>query len=283
MLERIVTEEELGIVIGEASSGGKAISPILSLDPDIVLIDLLMPELDGIETMERVKKSGFRGQFIMISQIENKEMVGEAYEKGVEFFIHKPINKIEVKTILARIEDQLRMKHSFHVIQESLARVGPIKTPEHSRRKTVKEIVIDNLGKMGMLGEAGCDDLISIIELLMAHDEKIVQIPPLKELYEAVAGQRKKSKQEIEKESKAIEQRIRRALLVAINHLASLGTIDYMNPEFEYYAPRYFEFDEVRKQMLHLQEGGKQSIKARINIKKFLQVLYMETKEKFNV
>ena len=32
----------------------------------------------------------------MISQIVNKEMVGEAYEKGIEFFIHKPINRVEV-------------------------------------------------------------------------------------------------------------------------------------------------------------------------------------------
>ena len=58
-----------------------------------------------------------------------------------------------------------------------------------------------------------------------------------------------KSKQDdIKKESKSIEQRIRRTILAAINNLASLGSIDYTNPEFEYYAPRYFEFQEIRNE-----------------------------------
>lgn len=90
MLEKVITEGELGIVVGKAESGVKALSSILSLQPDIVLIDLLMPGLDGIETMEQLKGQGFPGQFIMISQIVNKEMVEEAYEQGVEFlFINR--------------------------------------------------------------------------------------------------------------------------------------------------------------------------------------------------
>ena len=57
----------------------------------------------------------------MISQVVNKEMVGEAYEKGVEFFIHKPINRIEVKSILAKTAEQFRLKDSIMAIRESLA------------------------------------------------------------------------------------------------------------------------------------------------------------------
>lgn len=102
MLRKIITEGDLGIVIGEAESGIDCISSILTMHPDVVLIDLLMPELDGIETMEHLKMNGFQGQFIMISQVVNKEMVGEAYAKGVEFFIHKPINRIEVQSILEK-------------------------------------------------------------------------------------------------------------------------------------------------------------------------------------
>ena len=52
---------------------------------------------------------------------------------------------------------------------------------------------------------------------------------------------------DIKKESKAIEQRIRRTILAAVNNLASLGCVDYTNPEFEYYAPRYFDFQEIQK------------------------------------
>ena len=80
------------------------------------------------------------------------------------------------------------------------------------------------------------------------------QLPPLKDLYEAVARQNRNRNVDVKKESKAIEQRIRRTILAAINNLASLGAIDYTNPEFEYYAPRYFDFQEIRNRMKQIQE-----------------------------
>ena len=99
-----------------------------------------MPELDGIETMEQLRKQGFQGQFIMISQIVNKEMVGEAYEKGVEFFIHKPINRVEVQSILKKMAEQFRLKNSLISIRESLAHIGSATTLQ-PKKKSVKEIV----------------------------------------------------------------------------------------------------------------------------------------------
>ncbi|MBO1911380.1 response regulator, partial [Microvirga sp. 3-52] len=59
MLAQIITEGALGAVIGEAESGKKSLPFILSTQPDFVLIDFLMPELDGIETIEQLQKEGF--------------------------------------------------------------------------------------------------------------------------------------------------------------------------------------------------------------------------------
>ena len=56
----------------------------------------------------------------MISQVVNKEMVAEAYEKGIEFFIHKPINKVEVQMVLRKTEEQYRLKNSIQAIRQSL-------------------------------------------------------------------------------------------------------------------------------------------------------------------
>ena len=276
MLEQIITEGELGMVIGEAKNGVKSLSLILSTHPDVVLIDFLMPELDGIETIEKLRTEGFQGQFIMISQVVNKEMVGEAYEKGVEFFIHKPINRVEVHSILRKTAEQLRLKDSLKTIRESLAYIDTAKTTE--RQRSVKEIVLSILNDMGIIG-AGSDDIVLMIEMLMNRSERVAQLPPLKDLYEAVARQSEAAN--INKESKAIEQRIRRTILTAVNNLASLGTIDYTNPEFEYYAPRYFDFQEIRNQMKYIQEGSSGPTKVKINIKKFLQVLYLETENKY--
>lgn len=279
MLKKIITEDDLGLVIGEAESGKESIPLILATRPDFVLIDLLMPELDGIETIEELKKQGFDGQFIMISQIVNKEMVGEAYEKGVEFFIHKPINRVEVRSILKKTAEQFQLKHSLITIRESLAHIESANTTK--KQRSVKEVVLFILNDMGIAGEAGSKDIVAMMEFLIHKNDTSALLPPLKELYEVVARTNKSDPASIKKESKSIEQRIRRAITAALNNLASLGTIDYTNPKFEYYAPRFFEFQEVRLRMKELESDYAESMKVKINIKKFLQTLYVETTEKF--
>ncbi len=273
-MKNIITEGDLGIVIGEAENGADCLSSILAVYPDVVLIDLLMPELDGIEVIEQLRIKGFQGQFIMISQIVNKEMVGEAYEKGVEFFIHKPINRIEVRSILKRIADQIQLKNSLRVIKESLDHSESAKT----RQQSVKEIVLSILNDMGIIGESGSDDIILMIEVLIYESDGVIQLPPLKNLYESMAAKTGNHNMS----SKAIEQRIRRTILTAVNNLAAMGSIDYTNPVFEYYAPRYFDFQVVRDQMISIQEGQNEPKKVKVNIKKFLQALYHDTIEKYN-
>jgi two-component system response regulator YcbB len=278
MLAQIITEGGLGTVIGEAESGKKSLPLILSSQPDFVLIDFLMPELDGIETIEQLQNEGFRGQFIMISQVVNKEMVGEAYERGVEFFIHKPINRIEVSSILKKTAEQLQLKNSLLQIRDSLVNLGPNTTRKTQRN--VKETVLSILNDMGIVGEAGSDDIVSMIEILMENGDYNAQVPSLKELYEAAA--KKMDAINVEKESKAIEQRIRRTIIAAVNNLASLGSIDFTNPEFEYYAPRFFDFAEIRIRMKQIQENDDTPMKVKVNIKKFLQMLYREVVDKYN-
>jgi two-component system, response regulator YcbB len=278
MLAQIITEGGLGTVIGEAESGKKSLPLILSSQPDFVLIDFLMPELDGIETIEQLQNEGFRGQFIMISQVVNKEMVGEAYERGVEFFIHKPINRIEVSSILKKTAEQLQLKNSLLQIRDSLVNLGPNTTRKTQRN--VKETVLSILNDMGIVGEAGSDDIVSMIEILMENGDYNAQVPSLKELYEAAA--KKMDAINVEKESKAIEQRIRRTIISAVNNLASLGSIDFTNPEFEYYAPRFFDFAEIRIRMKQIQENDDTPMKVKVNSKKFLQMLYREVVDKYN-
>lgn len=277
MLERIIKEDQLGYVAGEAENGVKALAPILSAQPDVVLIDFLMPALDGIETMEQLRKQGFRGQFIMISQIVNKEMVGEAYEKGVEFFIHKPINRIEVRSILMKTKENYQLQQSLQTIRDSLANIDS--SAEKPKRKTVSEIVRSILNDMGIVGEMGSDDIVAIIDFLMNQQGQTPQLPPLKDLYEAIARQMENV--DVAKESKAIEQRIRRTIVSAVNNIASMGVVDYTSPQFEYYAPRYFDFQDIRLRMKQIEEDFPTPSRVKINIKKFLQVLYIETEESY--
>lgn len=271
MLSTIINESELGSVIGEASNGQDAIPQILAIQPDFVLIDLLMPKLDGITTIEKLRENFYDGHFIMISQVVNKDMVAQSYEKGIEFFIHKPINKIEVETVLRKTEEQYRLKNSILAIRQSLSHFAEDK--KHVK-KTSRDHVQSILNDMGIVGEVGSEDITNIIELLLMDKYKISPLPPLKELYEKVASLTKSTADDIVKESKAIEQRIRRTILAAMINLANLGIVDYTNSEFEYYAPRYFDFTEIRSLMRQIEDNNQR--KAKVNIKKFIQVLFAE-------
>jgi two-component system response regulator YcbB len=278
MLSQIIEDSQLGTVIGEASNGEEAINQILVMHPDFVIIDLLMPKLDGLATIEQLREYHYDGKFIMISQVVNKDMVAQAYEKGIEFFIHKPINKVEVEMVLRKTEEQYRLKNSISAIRESLSN---IETPNiHQSKKSTRDHVLSILNDMGIIGEVGSEDITKIIELLMMDRQKNTPLPPLKELYERVAKLTKTTPDEIIKESKSIEQRIRRTILAAMINLANLGLVDYTNSEFEYYAPRYFEFTEIRKLMSQIKNNEERKVK--INIKKFIQVLFADITSKTN-
>lgn len=86
ILEEIIESCGLGEVCG--SSGETAADPlyIAKLDPDIVLADFLMPELDGVSLVRELKSLGCPARCIMISQVSAKELVGRAYDAGVDFF-----------------------------------------------------------------------------------------------------------------------------------------------------------------------------------------------------
>ncbi|WP_334077647.1 response regulator [Paenibacillus sanfengchensis] len=304
MLQHIIEGSRLGEVVGMAAGGAEGTRMILEQLPDVVLMDLLMPDQDGIETISLLQSRGCGARYVMISQIENQDMVGRAYRTGIEFFIRKPINRIEVEAVLRKVSERWTVNRYLTEIRSSLAKLegmqralavsegpgiisgrpyageaagGPAPMRGSVARRTVKDAVQPILMSMGMIGESGSRDIIAILEWLMEGPR--AGFPPLREIYRAVAGTGgTRDSADPEREIKAIEQRLRRALTVGISHLASLGLTDYGHPKFEYYAPLYFDFAEVRQKMKDLEQGRKDG-KVKVNIKKFLQVLYLEVQE----
>lgn len=272
MLTSIINDATLGTVIGEASNGQEALSQILMTQPEFVLIDLLMPKLDGINTISHLRQNGYTGNIVMISQVTNKDMVAEAYQYGAEYFIHKPINKIEVESVLRKTEEQYRLKNSILAIRQSLSNFEQPNLLH--RKKTTRDHIQTILNDMGIVAEVGSEDIIHIVEQLVLDKNKIAPLPPLKEIYENLAKMTKTTPDEISKESKAIEQRIRRTIFAAMINLANLGIVDHTNAEFEYYAPRFFDFTDIRILMSQIEANSERKVK--VNIKKFIQVLFSE-------
>ncbi|TBL78635.1 response regulator [Paenibacillus thalictri] len=287
MLQSIIEQSGLGEVVATAGSGIEGARAVLDAAPDVVLIDLLMPDQDGIETIAQLHREGYQGKFVMISQIENKEMIGKAYQAGIEFYIHKPINRVEVEAVLTKVGEQWKIGRYLQEIKQSLAKLDVLgsDTGNNRRKPTARDIVQPILMDMGIIGDSGSRDIIEIIEFLVSqHKEET--LPPLKDLYEAAARARMHKsdgcdpdKDMVDKEGKAVEQRIRRTVMSALTHLASIGLTDYGNPKFEHYATLYFDFQDVRLKMKEIDEDRTQD-KGKINIKKFLQVLYLQTMDK---
>ncbi|MGM0779519.1 MAG: response regulator [Bacillota bacterium] len=290
MLSQVIEDEDLGEIAGEAEDGALLNGPMLSLkNVDILLIDLLMPIRDGIETIRQIKPE-FKGKMIMISQVESKELIGEAYELGIEYYITKPINRIEVITVIRKVIERIRLERSIQDIQKSLHNVlsfDQVKernNPPHNK-KNIRTSGQFLLSELGIAGENGSKDLLDMLDYLNQYEQDHMLekgFPPLKEIFLSIAKRKlgaSHTEQELKKEIKASEQRVRRAIYQSLNHLASLGLTDFSNLKFESYASKFFDFTSVRQKMTDLKHDSKPSHSpTRINTKKFIQALYFEAK-----
>ncbi|SJZ30197.1 response regulator [Selenihalanaerobacter shriftii] len=102
MLSKVV-EEDGYTVVGEAVNGVDAVQKYQELNPDLVTMDITMPEMDGIEAMEEIKKIDANADIIVCSAMGQKPMVIDALEAGAKDFIVKPIKPEKVKEALANI------------------------------------------------------------------------------------------------------------------------------------------------------------------------------------
>lgn len=278
MLASIVEDHDLGKVVGEASDGLDVEGSILKTAPDILIIDLLMPRQDGIETIRRLRTTGLSCKYVMLSQVEHKNMISEAYEQGIEYYIQKPINRVEVVAVLRKVTERIMLERSLSQIRKSLEWLNPQPEPAQVRQpqRPAAELVRSYLTDLGVAGEVGSRDLIKMIGYLLASGLQLDEhhFPSLKELYMAILPAHLRHEQ-AEKEMKAIEQRIRRTVQQALLNLASLGLTDFANPIFEQYATKYFDFVDVRQKMRELESEETQS-RVRLNLKKFIFALYLD-------
>ncbi|HOQ06589.1 MAG TPA: response regulator [Clostridiales bacterium] len=77
-------------VIGEAENGGRAIEKYRELMPDLVIMDITMPEVNGIEAVREIRKINPESQVIMCSAMGQQAMVIESIQAGARDFIVKP-------------------------------------------------------------------------------------------------------------------------------------------------------------------------------------------------
>ena len=89
-----------GRVAGEAGDGCTAITEYDRVQPDIVLLDITMPQMEGIEAAERIIRQHPQARIIMVSSVGYQENIVASLQKGARHFIQKPVKPEHLYDIL---------------------------------------------------------------------------------------------------------------------------------------------------------------------------------------
>lgn len=279
MLEKIIIKNNLGDVVGKSETGVGALADIYNHKVDILLVDLLLPNIDGITLASKILDKMPELTVIMISEVSSKEMVSKAYNKGIEYYINKPLNVIEIRAIIERVHEKLEMKKvitSFKTAFNSMSSLDMMKGHDTKPKiDTNKDIAKRIMSNIGINGESGTRDILTIIVYVMGEEDgvkkKLMRFK-LSELYSHVHGKYLENGTDIN--VKSIEQRIRRAINKALNNVANIGIDDFSNETFNRYSKTLFDYQEVRKEMDYIK--GISNYSGKISVKKFIEGIIVE-------
>ena len=219
LLENIVNEDEEMEVVGTSNDGMAALQMIQEKSPDVVLLDLIMPKLDGLEVLQKIngeitlKK---KPEFIIISAIGQENITEDAFGLGASYFIMKPfendvlLNKVRQ---LRRTKKYKNVHTKFHTVNEATAVYAP-RNLENDVTNIIHEIGVPAHIK-------GYQYLRDAIIMAIENREVINSIT--KVLYPTIA-----------KMNSTTSSRVERAIRHAIEVAWSRGKMDTINELFGY-------------------------------------------------
>ena len=96
--------EKLGYqVVGEGSNGREAVDKYKELRPDIVLMDITMPEMDGIAALKEIKAFDAKAIVVMVSALGQESIVMDAIRSGARNYVVKPFQDNKIQELLATL------------------------------------------------------------------------------------------------------------------------------------------------------------------------------------
>lgn len=262
ILENVIEEQKLGDVIGYSTDSIECINEILIKKPDIVLVDMLMPQKDGSMLVSEIKSKNSEIKFIMISQITTKNLISKAYNAGIEFFINKPINKIEVTNVIQKLMDTIEMEKKFKIIEGMFGSAQP---QSGAHKKDQLYNIRHVFSKLGIMGEKGSEDIIKICEYMLRNNIRSFDFK-VRDICETLSDN-----------PKAMEQRLRRAINKGLINIANVGIEDYMNDTFMRYSNSIYDFENVKAEMDYIR--GKRKSGGKISVKRFIDNLILMSEE----
>ncbi|HUW65095.1 MAG TPA: response regulator [Spirochaetia bacterium] len=102
MIKNILTKNGFDVV-GEAENGYMAVKMFHELKPDLITMDITMPEMDGIAGVKEIRKNDPSARIIMVSAMGQQAMVMEAIQAGAKDFIVKPFQQDRIVQAIERV------------------------------------------------------------------------------------------------------------------------------------------------------------------------------------
>lgn len=131
-IERIIkTELKEAIVVGQAENGRRAIELTEELLPDLILMDIKMPGIDGLEAIETIQKKKIeQPTFIIVSSYDTFDYARQALRLGVKDYLVKPSPKdtivSTIRKVIGEIEQQKKEEKDWNKVQEQIQMLMPI-------------------------------------------------------------------------------------------------------------------------------------------------------------
>lgn len=220
LLDQIVSSDEELQVVGKAGNGEDLIEIIRDKKPDVVLLDMIMPKLDGLTVMDRINHDPNlkKPAFIVISAVSQEKMTEDAFALGADYYILKPFDNA---TVVNRIK---RVRHGRGQ-QRFQTRTKPADTYESQRKymeRNLETDVTDIIHEVGVPAHIkGYQYLRDAIIMSVTDMEMLNSITKI--LYPTIA-----------KRHQTTPSRVERAIRHAIEVAWSRGKMDTIDALFGY-------------------------------------------------
>jgi DNA-binding NarL/FixJ family response regulator len=163
-------------VVGEAVDGRSAVDATRSLDPDVVVMDIAMPGLGGLEATLEIKKAGLRSKILVLSQYDEREYVRRLLKAGVSGYLLK-------KSAGTELANAIRAVHRGGlVLDPEVARIamedaGPAAPGGADPYETLtdREKQVLKLVAEGLANKEVADVLGISVKTAMSHREKVME------------------------------------------------------------------------------------------------------------
>lgn len=135
-IKQIIDWDSCGFSIcGTARNGEEALKKILDLNPALVLLDIRMPRMNGIEVVKEATGAGFTGKFIILSGVSDFKLAQTAMRYGVDFYLTKPVDEDELEQSVCTVRDI--------IIKESKTSLSYSQYLDKARENIIREILLD--------------------------------------------------------------------------------------------------------------------------------------------